>query len=325
MGLQLALFPGSAPLDASPAPEPGSLTDAVPACPSPSDAPTRQIGLFDAQARSLRAALDAIARADTAAAMSILGGVAPEFDPVVPQLLRRGGELHHVLERLRAMPLEDRVAAQLDLGRVLATEAAPWSVLGRTLIAHAASDVAPSEGVLARRLFLEAGRAELAKHTLLAIPGRASAPAPFALGDAEAALGDRVASRRHYRDALLLDPFDDSFDRVADEDVRALLPIAELEVEVGENPRAWCAPVGIVAGVLPRPGEPVGELPMSGTACSNGELARARQFVDALVRIGSREVQANRDAVIEARRSMKRASAPLFAWYMARWAGSLSI
>jgi hypothetical protein len=257
-----------------------------------------------------------------AVAVSILGGSAPELDSAVHQLLRRGRELHHVLERQGAMPLEARVAAQLDLGRALATEAAPWSLLGRTLIARAASDLAPSQGVLAGRLFLEAGEAQRAKNTLLATASRASAAALFALGDVEAALADRVASRRHYRDALLLDPFDDAFDRVADEDVRGLLPLAELEVEVDGNPRAWCASVGIVAGVLPRPGEPVGELSMPGTASSNGEIARARNFVDALVRIGSPEVQRDREAVVEARRCMKRASAALFAWYMARRVGS---
>ena len=322
MGLQLVLFPGSGPSDAPSASEPGSLTDTEPEPPALSDGPLRQIGLFDAQARRLRSALDAIARADTAVAVSTLGGVAPEFDPIVPQLLRRAGELHEALERLGAMPLAARVAAQLDLGRALATEAAPWSLLGRTMVARAASDVGPSQGLLAGRLFLEAGEAERAKSTLLAIPGRASAAALFALGDVEVALGDRVASRRHYRDALLLAPFDDAFDRVADEDVRGLLPLAELEVEVDGNPRAWCAPVGIVAGVLSRPGEPVGELSMPGTASSNGEIARARNFVDALVRIGSPEVQRDREAVVEARRCMKRASAALFAWYMTRRVGS---
>jgi hypothetical protein len=297
-------------------------TDAAAAPLPPPEAPAGQIGLFDAQVGRLRAALDAIARADLAVAVSLLGGVAPELDPRVPSLLHRGAELHRVLVRARGMPPRARSAAQLDLGRALATEAAPWSLLGRTLIARAAIDLAPTQGVLAGRLLLEAGEAEEAKSVLLGVPGRPGAEALFTLGDVEAVLGDRVASRRHYRDALLLDPFDGAFDRVADEDVRGLPSLAELEAEVEGDPRAWCAPVGIIAGVLARPREPLGDRPLPAGASADGALARARDFVDALVSVGSPHVPADRDAVIEARRRMKRASAPLFAWYMARQSGS---
>ena len=62
-------------------------SNAEPAPPSACDAATRQIGLFDAQAQRLRAALDAIARTDMAAAVSILGGITSELEPAVNQLL----------------------------------------------------------------------------------------------------------------------------------------------------------------------------------------------------------------------------------------------
>ena len=66
MGTQLALFGGVVVVE-----PPVLLTEA----PSPalSDAPSpRQMGLFDAHVRRLRAALDAVARGDLAAAVSIL-------------------------------------------------------------------------------------------------------------------------------------------------------------------------------------------------------------------------------------------------------------
>jgi hypothetical protein len=44
----------------------------------------------------------------------------------------------------------------------------------------------------------------------------------------------------------------------------------------------------------------------------------AREFVDALVRAASPDVQKSRDGLLDTRRSMKRAAAPLFTWYLAR-------
>lgn len=152
------------------------------------------------------------------------------------------------------------------------------------------------------------------------IRGPRNAATLFALGDVELALGDRSAARQHYRDALLLDPYEDAFDSVADEEVRGLPSLAEFEVEVESEPRAWCGPVGIVAGILPRTLDLAGELPIpEGRAPdASSALVRARQFVDALLRAGSPDVQKDREVLVEARRAMKRASAPLFAWYMAR-------
>jgi hypothetical protein len=144
------------------------------------------------------------------------------------------------------------------------------------------------------------------------------------LGDVESALDHRAAARQHYLGALILDPFDAAFDQIADAEVRELPYLAEYEVEVDGDPRAWCAPVGIVAGILPRPFEACRALPApAGTSPERAALlSRARDFVDALVRAGSAEMQKSRESVLENRRSMKKACAPLFIWYMGRQVGA---
>jgi len=315
MAFQLALFPGVVPLEppAAAAPAPEAETVAV-------QDSVRQMGLFDAQVRQRRAAFDAVARGDLPRAMALLEGLTP--DPSVPSMLRRVAELHGEIERARIQPLAGRVARYIEFGRSLASESDPWCDLGHALVAQAAADLGPS--VHAGRLLLEARQIEQAKRVLLSLLGPPSAAALLALGDVEFAQGERLASRQHYRDALLLDPFDLALDGVTDEDVAALPTVAELEVEVDGDPRAWCAPVGIVAGVLPRPRERIGDLPLPTTISPDraAALVRARQFVDALVRAGAPEVGSSREALLEIRRCMKGASGPMFAWYIAHQMGA---
>jgi hypothetical protein len=278
------------------------------------------MGLFDAQVRQLRDALEAFALADLPRARRLLEGVPSELDVSVPLLRVRVVELHDELAGLEPRPPAARASAYVERGRQLVREGDPWSRLGRTLITQAAAEVAGNDEILAGRLFLEANDPERAKSVLLGTRGPRDAATLFALGDVEVARGDRSAARQHYRDALLLDPFEDAFDRVADEEVRALPSLAEFEVEIDCEPRAWCGAVGIVAGILPRTLDLAGELPVpEGRApAASSALVSARQFVDALVRASSRGVQRDREALLEARRAMKRACAPLFAWYMAR-------
>ena len=283
------------------------------------------MGLFDAQVRRLRAALAAIAIADLPRAGALLGNVAPELDPLVPLMRQRVAELHGDLQRVATLSPPAQVAAHLDLGRRLAVESEPWSSLGRVLIARAAAGLGFAEGTLAGRLFMEAGDSDRARNALLAVPDLPrAAVALFALGDLESRLGSRSVARRYYRDALVLDPFDRALDDVLDEEVRALPDIAEFEVEIDGDALPWCAPVGIVAGILPRPRDPVRGLPMPAScpAEAAAALARAREFIDALVRAGSFDVQRDRDTLIDTRRQMKHSSPALFAWYLARQAGA---
>jgi len=318
MGLQLALFAGVAPPEAPPP----CVADPIPE--GPIQPSPRQMGLFDAQVRQLRAAHEALTLADLTRAVSLLKGLDPGLDPLVPSMLRRSVELRRDLERVSTSSRPARVAAHVEFGRHLATEGEPWSSLGRVLLVRAALELGPAEGVLAARLLLEAREPARARRVLLEVPGLPNAGTLFALGDVETALEDRAAARRAYGDAQLLDPFDPALDQAADEDVRGLPYLAEFEVEVDGEPRAWCAPVGIVAGILPRPRELAADLPLpSGVAGDRSVLlARARQFVDALVRAGSPDVQRSRESLLEVRRCMKRASAPLFAWYMVRQVGA---
>lgn len=321
MGSQLALFPGTMPPEVPVA----CVAPALREEPLPAQASAQQMGLFDAQVRRLRAALDAVAMADLPAASALLADVTPEFDPVVTSMRQRVVEISHALQRVEALSPPAQVTANLELGRRLAVEIEPWSSLGRALVARVARGLGPAEGTLAGLLFVEAGDLQRARNALQAVPDLAhAAGALFALGDVESRLASKPAARRYYRDALLLDPFDGAFDCVFDEEVRGLPDIAELEVEIEGDPRAWSAPVGIVAAVLPRPHGPVRELPLP--ADCHGEplvaLVKAREFVDALVRAGAPDVQNNRDAVLDERRCMKRASRALFAWYLARQVGA---
>jgi hypothetical protein len=325
MAAQLALFPGMVGMEPADTTEtPVAPEPAAPAAPATAPVSRSQMGLFDAQVRRLRAAIDAVALADLPTAMSLLEGLTPGLQPDVPLMRQRVVELHVALERIGALAAAAQVEAHLALGRSLASEGAPWSSLGRTLVGRAAAGLGEAEGALAARLFMEAGELERARSALLATPGPPQAATLFTLGDVELAREDRAACRRHYRDALLLDPFDPAFEDVADEDVRGLPYLAEFEVEVDGEPRAWCAPVGIVAGILPRPREGTGQLPMPMHIPADrlATLTRAREFVDALVQAAAPELQKSRDALLETRRRMKRASPPLFAWYMARQVGA---
>lgn len=321
MGSQLALFPGIVALETPAVIEPPPTLDIEWA---PAPALPGQVGLFDEHMQRFRTAREALALGDLTRAISLLRELAPELDPAVPFMLRRATELRGEIHRLRRLPLSARTAANVEIGRRLATEGNPWSSLGRSLLSSAASELGPEDGLIAGRLLLEAGEPERARRVLLAAPSPPTAAVLFALGDAESALDERPAARRHYCEALLLNPFDAALDQVADEDVRGLPYVAEFEVEVDGKPRAWCAPVGIVAGVLPRPVDRAVDLPMPVvvSADKSASLARAREFVDALVRAGTTDVQKNRDALLETRRCMKRASPPLFAWYMARRIGA---
>jgi hypothetical protein len=181
MASQLALFPGMVPIEAVEAPV--APEPHVEAEPGPAPLSTPQMGLFDAQVRRLRAAIHAVEIADLPSAIWLLQELTPEFDPVVPSMRQRVAELHAELERVHTLPLPVQVAAHLELGRPLAAEGDPWSSLGRALIARAAADLGPAEGVLAARLLMEAGELERARSVLLVIPGPRNAGALFALGD----------------------------------------------------------------------------------------------------------------------------------------------
>jgi hypothetical protein len=132
-------------------------------------------------------------------------------------------------------------------------------------------------------------------------------------------LGDRAAARRVYLHALLVDPFQPARASVRDEEVRGLPDAVRDEAEIEDDPEAWCAPAGIVLGVLPRLGpdeaHDLPALPETVVPAARREaLARARAFVEAITAAGA----ARGDAAVAVRRTMKQLSPRLFAVYMDR-------
>ncbi|MGK3963273.1 hypothetical protein WMF38_03680 [Sorangium sp. So ce118] len=260
--------------------------------------------------------------------------------------VRRQSERVAALERklAQAMGSAAPAAALLEIARDLEPASGPFASLHRVLlrrVAEALRDAAGDDGRLEGQppgyYWLAAGDAAEA-HASLAAAARArrSARALFLLADAATALGE-PAARRLYLEALLRDPFDAVLASARDEAVRGLPDVARYELEIEEEPAAWSAPVGIVTGVLPppvgialdevgsgeavAPGGAVVEQPRS--TGQDEALSRARRFVAALATASSREARRSGEAVIEARRAMKRLAPALFAAYMARGGAAL--
>jgi hypothetical protein len=117
-----------------------------------------------------------------------------------------------------------------------------------------------------------------------------------------------------------MNPYHIYYERIRDQEVRALPEVAQYELEIDDNPRAWSAAAGMVTGVLPihsgthamraskpDPGEPASEA-----------LARARAFVAALVGAFTARASGDQHAVIAARRAMRQFAPTLFAAYLER-------
>jgi tetratricopeptide (TPR) repeat protein len=319
---QLRLFQQVAPQSdlpaenrASAADEPIGIQNADPA----------QQGLFDARLARTRAVRQAIASGQLDEALDLLASLKPGSDLDVDAIRKRLSKIRAELARVdRAAPRES-AQALAALARTMTSDNMPWSGLGRTMLARAARAVECEPDATAGRLFLESGDLDHARRVLLSTLSRTrTASLLFALGDVETKRADRAAARRCYRDALLLDPFDAAFQEVLDDDVRALADLAEREVEQESEPRAWAAAVGMVTGVLDPPGDSPLEAsePQGMTSSVQEALVRMRQFVRALTFNAASHASVSQNAVLEARRTMKRASPALFALYMARRAGS---
>jgi hypothetical protein len=319
---QLSLFPGVAERLDTAATELPSADEALAGPdPPPGVGSSSQIGLFDARVRELRAIREAIALGEIDEAHDRLQSVEPGEDFDVGGMRERLSKISEQLADAGRLSPPGSVAAIATLARKLAADGEPWSRLGRTLLVRAAIAVKDEPSSIAGRLRIEAGDLDGALSVLTSALERArTADLLFALGDVQTLRHNTTSARRHYRDALLIDPFEAAFENVLDDDVRSLADVAESDVEIEGEPRAWAAAVGIVAGVLalPSPGEfPLFE-PNPSLAAA---LGRSRQFIEALVLTTAPHGRRDPSALIEARRAMKRASPALFAWYMARLAG----
>jgi tetratricopeptide (TPR) repeat protein len=312
---QLSLFPGVVERLDTTAPQLPSA-DEILADPAPGIGASSQIGLFDARVRELRAVREAIALGEIDEAHDRLRSVEPGADFDVGGMRDRLSKISEQLAAAGRLSPRGSVAAIVTLARRLVADGEPWSRLGRTLLVRAAAAVEDEPSSFAGRLRIEAGDLEGALSVLTsALERTRTADLLFALGDVQTLRDNQTSARRHYRDALLLDPFDPAFENVLDDDVRSLADVAEADVEIEGEPRAWAAAVGIVSGVLALPSP--SDFPSSLAAA----LARARQFTEALVQTSAPHARHDPNALVEARRTMKRASPALFAWYMARLTG----
>jgi tetratricopeptide (TPR) repeat protein len=321
---QLSLFPGVAARLKTTAVELPSADEPIAEPePAPGVGSSSQIGLFDARVRELRAIREAIALGEIDQVRHRLQSVEPGADFDVGGTRERLSKISEQLVDAGRLSARGSVVAIATLARKLAADGEPWSRLGRTLLVRAAVAVEDEPSSLAGRLRIEAGDLDGALSVLTsALEPTRTADLLFALGDVQTLRGNPTSARRHYRDALLIDPFDAAFENVLDDDVRSLADIAESDVEIEGEPRAWAAAVGIVAGVLALPSP--SDFPLSEPNPSlAAALGRTRRFIEALVLTTAPHGRQGPTALIEARRTMKRASPALFAWYMARLTGPL--
>ncbi|XXX81952.1 hypothetical protein WMF30_24645 [Sorangium sp. So ce134] len=334
---QLSLFEGRT-LPAEPVPLDGA------AGPPPGDgAPAGQLDLFAQRTLRLSRAAGAVAAGELGEARRMLAELAA-LHPADADIRRQSERVAALERRLaRARGSAPPAAALLEVARGLDLESGAFASLRRVLLGRVAEALRAAEGDDGRLegqppgyYWLAAGDVAEAHASLLrAVEVRRSARALFLLGDAATSLGE-PAARRFYLEALLRDPFDAALASARDEAVRGLPDVARYELEIEDEPAAWAAPVGIVTGVLPPPvGIALDEV-VSGGAAASGEaaerpwspgqeeaLSMARRFVAALAAASSREARRSGEAVIEARRAMKRLAPALFAAYMARGGGAL--
>jgi tetratricopeptide (TPR) repeat protein len=248
---QLSLFPAAAE-------RPGALAAELPsadeASPDPVVGGTSQMGLFDARVRELRAVRQAIASGALDEALSRLRsvGAGSDFDPSAAR--ERVSRIAAEISEAGRSAGQESAALLAALGRRLGADGEPWSSLGRVLVLRAAAVVEDCPGSLAGRLYQEAGELDRARSVLVSALARArSASLLFALGDVETLRGESTAARRWYRDALLLDPFDPTFESVLDGDVRSLPEwprgTSRSRASRARGPRRW----GSSPGSWPRP------------------------------------------------------------------------
>ncbi|WP_434048046.1 MULTISPECIES: hypothetical protein [Sorangium] len=303
-----------------------------------------QLDLFAQRTLQLSLAAGAVAAGELGEARRMLAELAA-LHPADADV-RRQSERVAALERRLAQASGSAApaAALLEIARGLEPASGAFSSLHRVLLRrvaealrHAEGDDGRLEGQPPGYYWLAAGDAAEAHASLsAAAQARRSARTLFLLADAATALGE-PAARRLYLEALLCDPFDAALASARDEAVRGLPDVARYELEIEQEPAAWSAPVGIVMGVLPSPvGIALDEVG-SGEAVAPGgavvaqplstgqdeALSRARRFVAALATASSREARRSGEAVIEARRAMKRLAPALFAAYMARGGATL--
>lgn len=238
------------------------------------------------------------------------------------------------MEGLAAASIDDRAVAMCRMADELGGASATRAVLRAWLLERVARELEAARGpettLLGRvpgHYLLEAGAVERARESLeRALARTRSAPVLLAWADLLMDSGQPERARAIYLEALVRNPYAGALDRVRDADIAALPDVALSELDIADEPRAWCAPVGMVMGVLPSvPGERLrqaldsppepGEDHQPGARAPERALAleRARQFVRALQDATTCH---GRDDLMAARRTMKRLQPALFRVYL---------
>lgn len=284
----------------------------------PVEANAPQLGLFSARHEHLALVGSAVAdgRLDEAVAgLQSLCARWPE-DRDLREMLSTASAIAGEIAQVEARGADEQAAAFLDVAEELRDTAGPWARLRQHLLARVATSLRAAScselaGEPAGYYLLAAGMPAAARASLETAASRGRhAHVLFLLADACATLR-LPAARSLYLEALLLDPFDQALATAVDPVVRELPELADDEFEL-DPPAAWAAPVGLVAGVLPRPTIDMVAALLAHPAAT-AALTSARRFVQAFV-----QAEEGAADVVEARRTMKQLAPSLFERYLRR-------
>jgi hypothetical protein len=292
-----------------------------------------QVDLFHARYLHLQRARHLVALGHVDLAGSVYARLLRRHpdDPVIADEAHGIDTLRAMFADALALPQDARWSRLLSIAEQLDRSSDMLSALRRLVLRYIATEARQARGETVEvaghplaYLLLEAGLLDEADMLL----GDADHHAPcardaFLHADLHLLRGEQGAARVRYRSALLLDPYHAYFERIRDQEVRALPEVARYELEIEDEPRAWSAAAGMVTGVLPlRPDAHEMAAPTPGAGAPAVEaLARARAFAAALMRASSARASGDQQAVIAARRTMRKLAPTLFAAYLERMDG----
>jgi tetratricopeptide (TPR) repeat protein len=292
-----------------------------------------QVDLFHARYLHLQHARHLVARGHLALACSAYARLVRQY----PDDLVLADEAHGI-DALRAMfadalilPEDARWSELLVIAEQLDRDSDMLSALRRLVLRYIATearrvrgeDVEVAGHPLAY-LWIEAGLLDEAEMLLAgAYHGASCARDVFLRADLHLLRGEHGAARACYRRALLLDPYHAYFERIRDQEIRALPDVARFELEIEDEPRAWSAAAGMVTGVLPLGPD---ACDMRATDLDAGSprseaLAHARAFAAALMEASTARARGDQSGVVAARRAMRQLAPTLLAAYLERMDG----
>lgn len=296
-----------------------------------------QLGLYDARGLLVQRARDAFARGSLDEAVHHYAELHAR-EPGDPQLAREAAFAanirHHLAAAASTAPAEHPLALLLVADELASLSDDAPAALRRKLLREAASQAASDAGdavELAGELpgfyLLSAGADEAAFASLTrAAAVERRARTLYLLADAAMVVRGAGVARPLYLEALLLDPFDHALRAARCENVRSLPEVAQREFAIDDEPSAWCAPVGVLTGVLPRPPSLAdhllptarASLPEPASEHQRACLLRARRFMQAMLVDASLEFRVDDVTVIDARRTMRELAPTLFEAHMRR-------